>query len=173
MGMARKTLHLLAVSLLAVACASFRPGESGPPPTNTVALATRTESSGIELPQAWTATLTPPPTITRTPKPTATGTAAPAPTWMPCEESPSSQLHEGDTAIVNQAPFLPKELRDSPSAESGDVIGTLNPLEEIEILTGPVCAEGLVWWEIESVERSVDGWIPEGDEANEWIALAP
>jgi hypothetical protein len=75
--------------------------------------------------------------------------------------------------VVNQAPFLPKELRDNPSAESGDVIGTLNPLEEIEILSGPVCAENLVWWEIESVERGIDGWIPEGDRVNDWIALSP
>jgi hypothetical protein len=123
----------------------------------------------VTLPPEWTPTATIQPTISGTPtiSPTASPTAYP--TWQPCEDAPSSQLLVGSEAEAASDQASPKEVWNQPGRESALVVGVMNPGEDIEILGGPVCMDQMVWWEIESLERDLEGWMPEGDGDSYWI----
>ena len=137
----------------------------------TVTLASDYEPGDIAvtLPPAWTATATIRSTITATSTITPTASSTAYPTWQPCEDAPSSQLQVGIEAEVGTTLGLPKEVYDKPGRQFGIVVGTMNPGEDLEILGGPSCAEQLVWWEVDSLERDLEGWMPEGDAEAFWI----
>jgi hypothetical protein len=90
-------------------------------------------------------------------------------TWQACENVDYlSQLRVGMHATVAQDPPLPNRVRNDPSTNS-TIIGYVNPGGEVEILEGPSCEEGWIWWRIREVSSDLTGWTAEGDENGYWL----
>lgn len=63
----------------------------------------------------------------------------------------------------------PRNLRAAPGAESA-LLYTLIDGIAFDIISGPVCADNLNWWEIRLVARpEVTGWLAEGGPGNYWM----
>ncbi len=110
----------------------------------------------------------PPPT----PTPTITPTPNPSLLWMLCNEAFPTNLRVGINAIVNQNPSIPNRVRIEPNNESV-IIGYIQPGETVEILAGPVCNNGWVWWNIISLQSGLTGWTSEGNGVDYWLIPAP
>lgn len=65
----------------------------------------------------------------------------------------------GQTGIVDDSVPLPNRLRSSPSL-SGAQIGLMRPNEIFTVIGGPVCANGILWWQVNYNGR--EGWTAEG-----------
>ncbi|MFZ1754261.1 MAG: LysM peptidoglycan-binding domain-containing protein [Caldilineaceae bacterium] len=83
----------------------------------------------------------------------------------------SYALAVGDMAVVNSTPPQPNRVRSRPST-GGTVLGRLQPGEAMEILDGPVCANGWVWWYVQGLEQELRGWTAEGDGPAHWLLPA-
>ena len=92
----------------------------------------------------------------------------PIATWQACPDAPKSRLHVGDEALVGSDPPTANRVRQQASSDSTKV-GTINPDEHVEIIGGPQCNQGLVWWEIRSLSGSLSGWTAEGDASSYWL----
>jgi hypothetical protein len=110
---------------------------------------------------------TPEPTSAATQEPTAPPT--PEIPWKPCEDAPESQLHVGDLAYVGYEPPECNRVRQDPDKNTGEILGTICPGEEVRILDGPVCNNNWVWWRVEQLDGDLEGWSVEGDEDNYWL----
>jgi WD40 repeat protein/uncharacterized protein YraI len=85
----------------------------------------------------------------------ATAPAATEPAPTDCALPPRLALgREGGTTTNT-----PSRLRDAASA-SGEQIGQIDPLAVFTILDGPVCADGINWWQVRM--GNVTGWTAEG-----------
>lgn len=67
---------------------------------------------------------------------------------------------------------VPNRVRSVP--QKGDnLIGKLNPGDVVKVLEGPVCADGLVFWRVESDSiPGGSGWTAEGDGQEYWLEPA-
>ena len=112
-----------------------------------------------------------------TPVPTPTVVSYPTPSMMggsfkPCDGVDfESNLRPGMKAIVNPDPPLPDRVRISASS-TGQVVDLVNPSHWMEILEGPACVEGKVWWKVHT-QNDVIGWTMEGDGIEHWLLPAP
>jgi len=59
-------------------------------------------------------------------------------------------------------------VRRNPNT-SAQVLGKIEPGEEVEILNGPSCSNGWVWWKVSSLEKNLIGWTSEGDGTDYWL----
>lgn len=106
----------------------------------------------------------PPPTST----PTITPTPNPNLIWALCDEAFPTRLRVGMYARVNQDPPIPNRVRVEPDTESL-ILGYIQPGERVEILSGPVCQSGWVWWNVISADTGLTGWTSEGDGNDYWL----
>lgn len=98
-----------------------------------------------------------------------TATPAPEPASGDCELAPRLEIGREGRLTTN----TPSRLRDS-AATTGAQIGQIQPLDTFTILDGPVCSEGINWWQV-SV-GNLTGWTAEGvgeDYLTELIAIVP
>ncbi|MDX1599964.1 MAG: SH3 domain-containing protein [Anaerolineales bacterium] len=86
----------------------------------------------------------------------------------PCPEAPDSRLDVGDHAVVNDEPRLPTRVRSDPSLE-GEVIGRLEVGARLDVMAGPRCGDGFVWWYISARRGQIIGWVAEGDRQGPWL----
>lgn len=98
-------------------------------------------------------------------------TVVPSPTprivlWKPCADAATSRLKVGDLAYVTKDPPLPNRIRKEPDT-SADILGYIVPGGSMEILEGPTCANGWVWWKVKNADYT--GWTPEGDKETYWL----
>jgi DNA-binding beta-propeller fold protein YncE len=85
-----------------------------------------------------------------------------------CSGAPATRLHIGDRARVAMYPYENQRIRQEPS--SGSAILTLfRPGTLMKILEGPVCANGWVWWKVQSYTSGDIGWTAEGDSDSYWL----
>ncbi|MBN1966910.1 MAG: Ig-like domain-containing protein, partial [Anaerolineae bacterium] len=84
-----------------------------------------------------------------------------------CPGAPESRLAVGATAIVITDPD-PLRVRDS--APGGEIIGLLYRDYQLPVVGGPVCANGLYWWQIELRDGTL-GWAAEGDNTEYYLDL--
>ncbi len=85
-----------------------------------------------------------------------------------CSGAPATRLHIGDRARVAMYPYENQRIRQEPS--SGSAILTLfRPGTLMKILEGPVCANGWVWWKVQSYTTGDIGWTAEGDSNSYWL----
>ncbi|MCX7607889.1 MAG: hypothetical protein N2049_01535 [Anaerolineales bacterium] len=58
----------------------------------------------------------------------------------------------------------PNRVRSEPARKAGNVIGQLYPGERVEVVAGPVCADGMMFWQIrhDSLPNGI-GWTSEGN----------
>ncbi len=89
--------------------------------------------------------------------------------WQACSNSPLSRLHVGDRAFVSYDPYLPNRVRTRPVLHGGAVLGQINPGESVEILEGPICNDEVVWWQVKSMVKDLQGWTVEGDQNGYWL----
>lgn len=61
-------------------------------------------------------------------------------------------------------------VRAEPSANS-DIIARLEPATVVEILAGPLCTNGVVWWQIAT--DSIEGWTAESSQPTNTYFLVP
>lgn len=80
-----------------------------------------------------------------------------------------THLTVGGTATVNTASNMPNRVRSGPS-RSDAVITQILPGVTVRLLAGPVCADGLIFWQVESAEIPGGvGWTAEGDGVDHWL----
>jgi len=64
-------------------------------------------------------------------------------------------------------PPLPNKLRRQPGSSS-ELIGQVQPGENVLVVDGPSCADGYTWWFVRGME-GLEGWTVEGDSAGYWL----
>ena len=85
-----------------------------------------------------------------------------------CDGRDYTRLHVGDRVILSYEPPLSSRLRSSPEI-SGGVVGKLAPGEKADILGGPICGDGYVWWYVEAEDTESSGWAAEGNVDGAWL----
>lgn len=76
------------------------------------------------------------------------------------------------TAVVSESE-LPLRVRMEPVLADDNILALLPPGESGEILEGPICTEGLVFWKIgNDTIPDGSGWIAEGDGTDYWLEPA-
>ena len=122
----------------------------------------------IVVPTNPPATATPVPTATPSTEYISTGGFDPfsAPIYYPLTGCSASRLHVGDTAYVAYSGGLvglyrTKSLGFEPSLRYPELF------EEVEIVDGPFCNDGWIFWEVELINsdnfNENTGWYPEGN----------
>lgn len=92
-------------------------------------------------------------------------TPAPAACARPLAASP------GDTGRVRYVDRTPKNLRAEPNIDS-ELLFTLVENVPLEIVSGPVCSEGMNFWQVRVLaSEPVIGWLAEGAPPNYWIRI--
>ena len=84
-----------------------------------------------------------------------------------CPGAPVPRLVGGEMARV--LPGDPNNVRDSAS-RSGVLVGAIPGAEAFTVLDGPVCADGLNWWQVEYGD--ITGWTVEGAGTEYWVEPA-
>lgn len=84
-----------------------------------------------------------------------------------CPGAPPTQLETGRVAMVNAGP--PNNVREKAGL-SERKLGNLQANETLEILAGPKCADGMVWWKVYSLNTGLDGWTAEGRLGDPWLS---
>lgn len=150
---------LLVLSLIwlapTLACGSFAPR-----PTATPTLPPVTEQPPAAAGEPEVLSVTEAPAIAAdspTPAPTATFTPTPM---------PGTVLAVGQQARVTAPAGL--NYRDTPST-SGSLLGQLGTGQLVNIVEGPVVADGFTWWKLDDRLGNV-GWAAEGDAETEWLS---
>jgi hypothetical protein len=100
--------------------------------------------------------------IQSTPAPMIEPTSAPA--AFSCPGAPQSRLI-GQTGGRSTQGGLPLRVRAAPG-KNGKFLGNLKNGESFQILDGPSCQNGMVWWK---VSANVEGWVAEGDSKQYYI----
>src|SRR4030042_6018235 len=133
-----------------------------PSPTNTRA------ASATAAP---TSTPTPAPTQTPTTKATSIPTKTITPTVSEgvsaCPGAPDISLKLDDWAMVSTDPPLPNKIRSQPGI-SGELIGQVQPGENVLVVEGPTCADGYTWWFGHRLD-GLEGWAVEGEAEGYWL----
>ena len=96
---------------------------------------------------------------------------APTP-WTPCEGGYETHLFKGGYAFVNPFPPEPNLVRSAPDNASPQM-GLIQPNEPVEVVDGPQCSGGWVWWQITSKKTGLSGWTAEGDGVSDWVLPCP
>lgn len=154
---------------LGVVAPTIPPPTLEPPPTQLVATLPATSPPTpppVSLPSA---TFTLPPTLTPWPSATPTPTPNLQATWVPCPGTYPSRLYVGNQAMVSSDPPLPNRVRSEPNTTTNNIIGMLQVGEKMEILEGPVCSQGWIWWRVRSLSTGLTGWTAEGDASGYWL----
>lgn len=89
-----------------------------------------------------------------------------------CPTTLSSPLQSGIYGYISLTPPLPNRLRSS-AGKTNPYIGQIEPAAGVRVLDGPLCADGLSWWLVESAQGDLRGWTAEGRESEQWIIPCP
>lgn len=159
---ARHLRILFAVMLIwltpTLACGSFAPRPS-PTPTTPVTVSGGVEAAPGETPS--------PPTPEPLAFATETPTLLPIPTetFTPTPE-PGTALAVGQPARVVAPAGL--NMRQEPRTGS-DLILQLGTGVRVDVVAGPVEADGFTWWQVDDGQQNV-GWVAERDDTTEWLS---
>jgi len=63
-------------------------------------------------------------------------------------------------------------VREAPTAEA-ELVGQIPGEGEFTVLDGPVCAEDLTWWQVETPDGSLTGWTVAGTADEYWVEPKP
>jgi hypothetical protein len=86
-----------------------------------------------------------------------------------CPGSPPPRLMPGELGRITLFPALPNRVRSQPEV-GGNIIGELQPGEEFEVVSGPVCdpdGRQWRWWYVSNDD--VTGWTAEGEVGEYWM----
>ncbi len=81
-----------------------------------------------------------------------------------------TKLFAGATAMVAGGPNdLPIVVRNGPS-KANKFLTNIYPQTIVKVVEGPICADGLVYWEVENAQiPGGSGWTAEGDGSEYWL----
>lgn len=181
-------LSVLVVGIMLVSRIVFPPNDEESTPTSN-GLQTQTMPSLLaatpQLSSTYTVQPTTPakvlPSLTPTPTKLRTRTSVPTrvptitPTkgpWEACAGTYLTRLHVGDRAYVSFDPPLRNRMRSEPGTDA-IILYYIETGEEMEILEGPVCMNGWVWWKVRPAGTNLVGWTAEGDSDNYWLVPIP
>ena len=104
-----------------------------------------------------------------TPTPTPTYTPDPSIPWSPCDDVIFlTRLANGMRARVSEEPAIANRVRLEPDNESL-ILGYIQPGELVEIIAGPVCGNGWIWWKVIGLAQGTTGWTSEGNGSEYWL----
>ncbi|MBA4385852.1 MAG: hypothetical protein C0410_14030 [Anaerolinea sp.] len=99
----------------------------------------------------------------------ADGSAPPLPSWaknfvfMGGTPTQSLVFRKNDVYIINQAGDK-LNMRSEPSV-SGKILSQLTTDDYVEIIDGPMLADGFTWWKIKTwAQQEIEGWVVENPE---------
>lgn len=84
-----------------------------------------------------------------------------------CPGTYPTRLSPNGRAYVLPEPPLSNRVRTTPSRQ-GRQIGSAQPWEGMTILTSHHCADGWIWWYVET-DEGLTGWISEGEPGTYWL----
>jgi hypothetical protein len=87
--------------------------------------------------------------------------------WKPCPNTYASRLKPGIQARVIEGQSA-NRLRNQPTRSGNNQIGRIPAGEAFDILDGPRCADGWVWWYVKTWDGQ-RGWTAEGDQSERWL----
>lgn len=113
---------------------------------------------------------TPSPSPSPTPPPIDTPTVETSyknPPMPDCPNAPAPRLSVGQRGRVT--PGLDNRINDRPArvASGAIVVALMHAGSEFDVLAGPVCADGLVWWQVQYDKDF--GWTAEGEGTTYWL----
>lgn len=79
-----------------------------------------------------------------------------------------TRLKVNGFAYVSTDPPLSNLVRTGPG-KNYQVIGMIQPGKGMELIDGPHCADGLVWWQVVEFGTGLLGWTAEGDSDGYWL----
>jgi hypothetical protein len=88
--------------------------------------------------------------------------------YQACSGAMPTIIKKGDMILVSGGP--PNNVREKPGLGSR-LLGQVFEYEKAEIIAGPKCADGMVWWKIYSIYSGLDGWTAEGKNGDYWLSL--
>lgn len=87
-----------------------------------------------------------------------------------CSGTLRTALSIGEQGYVSPFPNTANIVRQTAgSGSSSNEIGKLQPGERFDILEGPECVDGKIWWLISSVQQNLRGWTVEGIGDERWL----
>lgn len=84
-----------------------------------------------------------------------------------------SRLAAGERAYVNPAQAGSNRVRNQAGRTGTTVLGNITPNTVFQVIGGPRCVEGWVWWEIRTLDGALTGWTAEGNETERWLLPCP
>lgn len=91
--------------------------------------------------------------------------------WEPFPGScPQSRIDEGDVTRISDTPPVCSNIRIEPN-KTGEKIECVDPGTILQVLDGPRCNDGLIWWKVKTkyTANTVIGWTAEGDNQDFWL----
>jgi len=77
-------------------------------------------------------------------------------------------LQPGSFAYISLSPQLPNRIR-SGAGKIYSYIGQIEPGTGVEIIDGPLCSDGYLWFLIEPTSYHIKGWTAMGKGSEQWI----
>lgn len=87
-----------------------------------------------------------------------------------CLGAPDSRLSVGDIGQVTFTDPRPLRVRSLPNL-TGEILTEIDPGATFEVVGGPICADGYLWWNISLDEGLVEGWSAEGTLENYFVEV--
>lgn len=87
--------------------------------------------------------------------------------YFDCPGVYPSRIQKGDKVVVTFEPALANYVRPIASKQSTPDF-RIRPGESVDVIGGPVCADGWVWWQVKN-ESGKTGWTSEGDADIYWL----
>ncbi|MFC1936500.1 serine/threonine-protein kinase [Chloroflexota bacterium] len=84
-----------------------------------------------------------------------------------CSGTVTSALEAGMAAYVAPYPAESNRVRNDPAGS--EVVDRILPGEEVVILSGPECVDGMIWWEVRVLKTGIVGWTVEGNASERWM----
>ncbi len=81
-------------------------------------------------------------------------------------------LQASTKAYVSSDPPVSNRLRSAPS-KTASVVGSIAPGAVVELLSGPTCADGLIFWQVKVVSTNATAYTAESDYKEQWLKPCP
>lgn len=85
-----------------------------------------------------------------------------------CPGTRPTQLVVGMRAVVSRIADEGLNIRGEPGMDKAK-IHLLQPNDRVSIVKGPECADGALWWYVETLKGNYEGWVREGDQSDYWL----
>lgn len=89
-----------------------------------------------------------------------------------CASSYSSHLQPGAYGYISLLPPLSNRVR-TGAGKANAYLGQIQPGAGVQIIDGPLCADGFSWWLVETVESDLRGWTVAGSKSEQWVLPCP